>query len=271
MHKVPAKLACRFFGLLCLWATTLAPALHAQVLPNEVRLEALATGEELTAQPNLWVMEVYVRPLRMIVVELTDPQTGVKQPQNVWYLPYRAINRRLTQRTPTEAPVNDTDPSVLPPRFVPEFVLIAPDIDPPSILHDEILPEALEVIQRRERRILNDSVNIIRDVPPPLDSQQPAEADQIIEGVATWRGVPPQADRYIVYAMGFSNGLKRGQAPDGTPYLMRKTIEMRFWRPGDEFELREREIRFEPDTIPDSLLREPEHRPSGHYIRWIYR
>src|SRR6185503_13289659 len=52
---------------------------------SEIKVDALATGDEIAAQPDLWVMEVYFKPMRQMVLNLTDPKTGQKRPEYVWY------------------------------------------------------------------------------------------------------------------------------------------------------------------------------------------
>ena len=76
---------------------------------GEITVPAVASGEELSSQPELWVMEMNFKPMRQIVVELTDPVTGKKLPQHVWYIAYRAINRKLANRAVANAPVNELD------------------------------------------------------------------------------------------------------------------------------------------------------------------
>jgi hypothetical protein len=227
------------------------PALDQPGQPrfSEVRIPAVATGEELAAQSDLWVMDVYFKPLRMIVVELTDPQTGVKKPEYVWYLAYRAINRPLPQITQENPAVNELDPPVLPPKFIPEGTLVTNGSRAPQAYQDRVIPEALAVIRQRERMPLQSSVSAVQTVPPPA---APGAADErAITGVLMFTGVDPRADYYTIYLTGFSNGVRLIPAPGGGKDVQNKTIEMKYWRPGDEFELREPEIRLqgEPQWI----------------------
>lgn len=55
---------------------------------------AIANGEELNRQPDLWVMELQLKPMRMTWVEVTDPETGETSREQIWYLAYRTLNRR---------------------------------------------------------------------------------------------------------------------------------------------------------------------------------
>ena len=74
----------------------------------ERRVAALATAEERLRQPDIWVMEVVLRPLRQIRVNLPDLKTGTTSERLVWYLCYRATNRLITVKaSPNELPPSD--------------------------------------------------------------------------------------------------------------------------------------------------------------------
>jgi hypothetical protein len=240
-------------ALLCSLALQpfISKAVTAQPRYAETMLEATATGEEISSQPGLWVMEVYFKPLRMIAVDITNPDTGKKEPRFVTYLVYRVINRSLASPAPVLRAVNELDAPVLPEKFIPEFTLVTTDGDKPQVYHDQILPEALAAIERRERRKHSSTVNVVEDVPPAVAKDAPEQNE--IYGVATFLGVDPEADRYTLYLTGFSNGVKTVTSPDGGTVVQNKTIEMKYWRPGDEFDRTEPELRLEGQP------------------RWIYR
>lgn len=212
---------------------------------GEVIVVAQASGDELSAQPDLWVMEVRFRPMRQVLIELTDPKTGQKRLQYVWYIAYRAINRKLSSRAIGEVPVNELDAPVIPPQFIPTFTLVTTDTDEPKAYEDQVIPEAVASINKRERSVLKNSVAVVTDVPAAAAPGSPDE--RIIHGVATWVNVDPEADRYTVYLGGFSNGFKKVAGPDGTEVLQTKTIRMKYWRPGDRFDQKESEIRLDGD------------------------
>ena len=60
--------------------------------------EAVAGGEEIKSQENLWVLEVNYKNMRMIPVEITDPKTKIKKLELVWYFVYRVINRPVDRQ-----------------------------------------------------------------------------------------------------------------------------------------------------------------------------
>lgn len=224
----------------------------------QVTLDATATIKEMNAQNNLWVMEVTLKPMRMRWVELTDPQTGTKKKELVWYLVYKVVNRPLEARDQTVdlTPVNDDDP--LPtPLFVPEFTLVTNDEGGPEIYPDVVLAEAQADIVQREKRPLKNAIQIVGPVPPLTPKE--AKEENAIYGVAMWRGVDPDTDFFTVYLTGFSNGYRTITGPDGKPLTARKTIMVEYWRPGDRFDPIETEFRlrgepkwlYRPDEAKD--------------------
>jgi len=175
----------------------------------QVRLDAASTNEEIQRQEQLYVMEVTFKPMRMRWVYLTDPKTGVKKREVVWYLVYKAVNRPLDRRADTSdtRPRNVEDP-VPQMMFVPEFTLVGTDGGKRVAYRDVIIPEAFADIQGREskphrRLTLKHSVGIVGPVPPV--TPETSKTENAVYGVATWRGVDPDTDFFTVYMSGFSN------------------------------------------------------------------
>ena len=104
-----------------------------------------------------------------------------------------------------------------------------------------ILPEAQRAIERRERQKLKNSVEIVGPIPPsPMANGENDE--HVYYGVAIWRAVNPQTDKFVVYMSGFSSAYQIRTGPDGESVVWRKTIVQEYDRPGDEFDETEVEI-----------------------------
>ncbi len=195
--------------------TQAAPAAAKPLRGFKIRVASQASGEERNQQTDLWVLEVRFKPLRLITLNLTDPKTGKKTKQLVWYLLYRAVNRPLpTKGDPNGVdPQNPFDPSPGKPLFAPEFTLVANDNDGQEIYSDNILPEAQAAIAIRERLPqLKNSVQVVGPIP------EAAKQDNApVYGVVTWTGVDPRTDFVTIYISGFSNGYRyvRGPVPFG--------------------------------------------------------
>ena len=179
--------------------------------------KVVPTGEELSSQSNLWIMEVHFKPMRMLEVTLTNPKTGKRQRENIWYLVYKAINRPLQKKTDATntKPQNDDDQEPSEQLFVPVFTLRTDDITdgmPVQEIHqDVILPEAQAAINRREGRNYKNSVEIMQPVPPATPEDQGDE--NAIYGVVMFRGVDRETDYFTVYMSGFSNGYRYVDGP----------------------------------------------------------
>ena len=78
----------------------------------------------LPGYPNLWVMELQYKPIRMIRMPVRDPKTGQTNRELIWYMVWRATRRDYTDyfneadkdtiikqlRDPALQPVNPKDP-----------------------------------------------------------------------------------------------------------------------------------------------------------------
>ena len=214
---------------------------------GEIRFPAVISGEEMTSQSDLWVLDVYFKPMRLIPVELTDPETRVKKTEYVWYIVYRAFNHKLDSKGTENRPVNDLDPPIAPQQFIPVFTLMTTDNDRHEIFPDQVIPEALAAINKREKGHYKNAVNIVGTVP---EAVVPGSSDAVpLEGVAMWRGIDPDADRYTVFMTGFSNGIRKVDGPEGKPIFQTKTVMQKYWRKGDRFSQREPEISLDGDTV----------------------
>jgi len=230
------------------------------------RAPAAASGEERNRQTDLRVMEVQFKPMRMVYVDVTDPRTGKTTEQEVWYLVYRSITRPTAGRvddTDTK-PVNVIDAQLRPIMFIPEFelkVYEGPDDEIPASTHfDQILPEAVNAIRKKEERggsfTLKNSVDIVQTFPEATPTDAPPEDQKWVYGIATWTGIDKATDFFDVTARGFSNAFEEKLGPDGEPLPWRKTITLKFESPGDEFDRNGGEFRFKADPAwgyqPDS-------------------
>ncbi|MCA9114875.1 MAG: hypothetical protein KDA79_07285 [Planctomycetaceae bacterium] len=254
-HTFSGPLSRALITAILLTAASAVPA-SAQIAAGKgfdyiIRPEA--SVEEMLSHSDFWAVEVALKPMRMVTVNVTDPTTGKKKLERIWYLAYRVVNRPLDRpdRTATE-PSNELDP---PPRqrplFIPEFTLVTDDNSEQFVYEDVLIPEAQAEISRRERMPLKNSVEIAGQIPEVTDPE--ALAPNALFGVAMWRNIDPRVDFFTVYLTGFSSGYRVVAGQDGEQLNYRRTIVVDFQRPGDEFDQTEREFR----------------RPSEG--RWIYR
>jgi hypothetical protein len=216
--------------------------------------KATAEGFEQTNQPNLVIMEVEMKKVRLIWVEFKDYLTGEKKKEPVYYICYRATHRPLKEKAPkTNVPVNELDPVKLPSYFVPIITLVTKSGDTTKVFQDQILLETQKLINIQERREYKNTVEITQPFPPATND--PVDDSNSIYGVAMFRGVDMNVDRFTIFFRGFSNGYQVVEGPDGKQMTLRKTLQQDFYRPGDNFDLDlfGSEVRFDGDS------------------KWIYR
>ncbi len=192
--------------------------LHQRRGPEYV-VQGQTTEAEVRIQKDIWTLEEFsFLPPRLINVDI--PGRGRKL---VWYMVYRVVNR-----------------SDKPRRFVPMFTL---QTDTGRVYRDVVIPKARWVIQATEDPLtpLNDSVTISGLLPPSREEG----VEKAVYGVAMWLDVDPKTDAFSIYVRGLSNGFKIVEDPkSGKRIVLRKELELKFARPGDEFNPTSKEIRF---------------------------
>ncbi len=210
-------------------------------------LHAMSAGTRF--QRGIWCLEFSFKPLRMIYVDVPQA-SGKMQRKLVWYLVYRVRNtgERLvpSPQDPLALTLEKTDLAV---RFQPGFVLHSYEY-PKSYL-DRLIPVAIGPIQRREdpNRPLLSSVQ--------MPSQEiPVSSVRVgrgVWGVATWEDIDPRIDFFSIYVQGLTNAYQwvdppgayqPGDPPGKGRRFTYKTLQLNFWRPGDQHAPHEREIRF---------------------------
>jgi hypothetical protein len=224
---------------------------------------------------DVWGLEFSFKPLRMVYVDVPQPD-GKMQRKLIWYLVYQVKNTGAMLK-----PVEQADGTFTaepgqggPALFLPQLVLEAQDRTDTGqrvakAYLDRVIPAAVEVIRQREtpdRKLLN-SAQI---------SEQPIPADRSLWGVATWEDVDPRIDFFSVYVGGLTNAYRwkdpagayrPGDPPGKGRQFSRKTLQLNFWRPGDELDEHESEVRFGVPIGKAHLYGVPE----GVAYRWIYR
>jgi hypothetical protein len=238
------------FASLLVGVASLAPAPVAAAPDNgySTVIEPQFTGEELRYQQDLWAVEVAVKPMRMVYVQVRNPKTGEKSSEMIWYLVYKIVNRPVAHLgTPDTDPVNVEDAP--PPRiFSPKATLVYNDRDLHGAVVDSIVPEAMQAILAREGRDLKTAVQIdlktAVQITGPLPPVTPADAkkENAEYGVLMFRGVNPRTTTFSVYLSGFSNAYKTGKAESGQTPILRRTIVIPYRRPADEYDQFEKEI-----------------------------
>ncbi|MBX3411303.1 MAG: hypothetical protein KF708_01195 [Pirellulales bacterium] len=182
---------------------------------------------------DIWNLEFTFKPIRFMRMDLPGPD-GKLESKLVWYMVYRV-------RNVSDKPVD----------FIPYFVLQSRDGK--KFYPDRVLPGVVPAIVRREdpNRPLADSATIAGPIAPNDEGEEDG-----VWGVVTWTDIDPRTDYFSVYVNGLTNAYRWDDTPQGRKFA-RKTLQLNFWRPGDEYDQHEKEIRV--------------GAPGEVDYRWLYR
>ena len=240
----------------------LAPSVVADLgwTPNFISstktLRALSTNRDFRS--TTWYLQFIFKPLRVIQVDL--PSAGGRlQRKTVWYMVYRVKNvgghlkpveKPAAEGSLPAAPeVQAVDDLGVPIHFFPKFTMEAEIEGVKQVYLDKIIPLAVDAIRKREdpnRPLLNSVEMGVQAVKLSTATQ-----DNSIWGVATWVDVDPRIDFFSIYVTGLTNayrwtdpqnGFKAGDTPATGRQYTYKTLQLNFWRPGDEFGINEDQI-----------------------------
>ena len=251
--------------------------LHADTsLEREPRLNTKSRtlfemADDTVFRHQVWCLELSFKPLRMIHVDIPQA-SGKMQRKLIWYMVYRVKNTGMALVPEQQDDGNFTTRRVQADtqRFIPQFILASHDEGAAGGKEylDRILPAAMPVIARREmpRGNVLDSVQMSEQLLAPQAS---------LWGVAIWEDVDPEIDFFSIYAGGLTNAyrwkdvekFKAGDPPGRGRTFSRKTLQLNFWRPGDELAENEREFRY--GVAPGQAGRYG--TDEGVAYRWIYR
>jgi hypothetical protein len=284
-----------------------APGVLTTIAPDVDRQDAIAVHDivELRANPQLawtpssttksrtlyemandavfvndvWCLEFTFKPMRMISVDVPQPN-GQLQRKFIWYMVYRVRNTGagITGQVQPDGTYLTADKGVEGVRFIPELTLVSHDRSAGQRVRkaylDRIVPTALEAIQRRE---LPDGELLHSAALPERElAIEAGRAQRGVWGVAMWENVDPRIDFFSVYVRGLSNAYQwtdpEGAYQQGDPLgrgrrFTWKTLQLNFWRPGDELDQNEREIRYGAAPERGAFYDVPE----GVAYRWLYR
>lgn len=182
---------------------------------------------------QVWALEFRYKPVRFVEVDVPVPGGRLARKQ-LWYLLYSVRN-----------PGPDSV------EFRPQFSLEGRDIK--RTYPDSLLQVAIPEIRLREdpRRALANTVEMAQEIPSSADG-----IDRSVWGVAIWEDVDPRTDLFSIYVGGLTNAYRWRDEPGGR-VVERKVLELNFWRPGDDVDGHEDEIRI--------------GAPGGVDYRWVYR
>ena len=211
----------------------------------------LEMAKSVTFQREVRSLEIGFKSLRLIRVG----------GQDIWYFVYFVRNNGDI-RTPTgETRSLELTTSAKPIRFVPTFVLQAQDVK--KAYRDRIRPDAVQMIAAKER--VDGQLHDSRMMSQRLIEPSTPTIDHKVWGVATWDNVDPRADFVSVFVQGLTNayrwqppaaGYDAGDQLSEQDRVQTKTLQLNFWRAGDEEQLNDREIEYGIPLYPNEPVRQ---------------
>jgi hypothetical protein len=244
-------------------------------------------AKDIPFRRDVWVLDFRFKPVRMIWVDIPQP-SGYMQRKLIWYMVYSVTNRgkvmhpvadkELNYKVFDEKQLVDVKTVDLPVHFTPEFLLEAQvrrgdNSILKKVYPDRVIPVAIGPIRMREdpnRRFLT-TVEMCREL----------KVGETQWGIATWEDIDPRTFQFSIYIAGLTNAYKwadptGGLKPDDPigkgRKLLRKTLKLNFWRPGDQYYEHEEEIRYgvPPELLPKDRDGNPKI-PAGVDYDWVYR
>ena len=229
------------------------PGLKAnQFTPKSIPSQQTLHGQSrrvMLLRDNVWQYEFAFTGLRQARLKL-PMQDGQLVDRNVWYLVYRI---RDTGKTMTfeqvkfnpefehiknelrrDQPIAAESKKFLP-RFSLEGWVASHTVNQryrKVTYRDKISPAILAQIQRREdpnQKLLDGHQMSQAKIPVAKNASDPG-----LWGVALWTNVDPRIDYVSVYVKGLTNAFRLGRDFDDPSKL--KTLQLNFWRPGDQVE-----------------------------------
>ena len=188
--------------------------------------------------------------LRQIRVAVTDAD-GISRNKNIWYMIYRVRDlgetlsyeqvrkssslNQISYQLKKGEPLTDKERFFLP-RFSLEGWVFSPKDDDYKkvVFRDVINPTVARAIRVQEdpRMELLDGVQMSKAEIPKVK----ADSDIGLWGVAIFENVNPNIDFVSVFVKGLTNAHRIKRADDGSIGFVRKTLQLNFWRPGDNLE-----------------------------------
>ncbi len=213
----------------------------SQVSPEETfSLQTVLGQPDIRVRRNTQCLEFAFKPLRFIQTQGVN-ERGQAYSKLVWYMVYHV---KLPQSIDAEGNPLETKPM----RFFPTFELV--DEQSKRVYPERIIAPAIAAIRHREdpNRPLLNTAEMAGDIQP----SSPGE-DHSVWGVATWDNIDLNINRFSISIGGLSNAVRVDE--NGVEQF--KYLKLNFWRPGDAYNVHEREIRF--------------GAPGQLDYQWIYR
>jgi hypothetical protein len=224
---------------------------------------------------EVWMLEIKYKPIRMIWADIPGPD-GRMQRKQIWYMVYQVTNPGKVFRS-VEKPDDKLYSLVTvdqPVRFTPVFTLeihntLRKELEGSSkAIVEQYIPIVLPRIRAREDK----NREFLTSEQMPLKELRVGETRW---GVATWQDIDPNNVWFSVYVEGLTNAYQVSDDPAKYAAFVKdhtiifreirsKVLKINFWRPGDEFTVKETQVRPGVPQLPGG----PPSKPASEWVWW---
>jgi len=229
-------------------------------------------AKEVTFRHEVWMLEIQYKPIRMLWADIPGPDARMQRKQ-IWYMVYQVTNPgkvfRSVQQDDKLYKLETVDKPV---RFTPVFTLevhnaLRKEVEGSAKAYvEQYIPIALPAIRASEDK----NREFLTSEQMPLKEIRVGET---VWGVATWQDVDPNNVWFSVYVEGLTNAYKfvddpaKYAASKGKAMfreIRTKVLKINFWRPGDEYTVKESQVRSGVPELPGG----PPLKPSYEWVWW---
>ncbi len=228
-------------------------------------------AKDVPFRREVWMLEIKYKPIRMIWADIPGPDARMQRKQ-IWYMVYQVTNPGKSFRSVPDEKLYKLVSVDKPVRFVPVFTLevhnaLRKEVEGSAKVYlEQYIPIVLPAIRAREDK--NREFLTSEQMP-----QRELRVGETVWGVVTWQDVDPNNVWFSVYVEGLTNAYTF--ADDPAKYaaskgqglfreIRTKVLKINFWRPGDEFTVKESQVR---SGVPE-LQGGPPLKPSYEWVWW---
>ena len=229
-------------------------------------------AKDVPFRHEVWMLEFKYKPVRMMWADIPGPGARMQRKQ-IWYMVYQVTNAgnafRSVEGDDKFYKLVTVDKPV---RFSPVFTLethnaLRKDVEGSAKASvEQYIPIVLPTIRAREDK----NREFLTSTQMP---QKELRVGETAWGVATWADVDPNNVWFSVYIEGLTNAYKfnddaaKFAASKGQGMfreIRTKVLKLNFWRPGDEYTVKESQVRC---GVPE-LAGGPPSKPPYEWIWW---
>lgn len=233
-------------------------------------------AKDVSFRHEVWMLEFKYKPIRMIWADIPGPDARMQRKQ-IWYMVYQVTNPgKVFRSVPQADNLYKLETVDKPVRFTPVFTLEVHNLLRKEVegsakgFVEQYIPIVLPAIRAREDK----NREFLTLVQMPLKELRVGET---VWGVATWQDIDPNNVWFSVYVEGLTNAYR--VADNAANYaafikdpthsvnfreLRTKVLKLNFWRPGDEFTVKETQVR---TGVPE-LKGGPPSKPASEWVWW---